>query len=101
MNFKIINEILKDTYLLTNEFTKKPKYLQFVTREDVHQMDGSESQGDYNEYFIVWEIKDPNFKDIFLKVTIQTDSYGDNEFVYGIEFTKATKKTVLSYEPIN
>ena len=99
MDYKKLNEILSQSYLLTNEFSQKPKYLEFTEKLVGHHMDGNESQGDYNEYFTIWKIKDPEFGEgMFIKATVHTDSYGDNEFVKGIEFVKGKSKTVTIYE---
>ena len=66
-----------------------------------HQGLGSygESQGEYNETFIFYKHKDFP-ENIFLRETIETDSYGDNEYTASITFVEGKEKTVTIYEPL-
>jgi hypothetical protein len=61
--------------------------------------DGEGNQGEYNEKFIFY--KHPEFPEgIFLRETINSDSYGYNESIVKVEFVEGKEKTVTVYEPI-
>lgn len=56
-------------------------------------------QSEYNEKFIFY--RHPRLPEgVFMKETWQSDSYGSNEAVTGIEFVKGKEKTITIYEPI-
>lgn len=61
--------------------------------------DFEESQGSSDTRYEVYKI--PAFPDIFIRLTIETDSYGDNSYVGGFEFVKPTQKTIQTFEPLN
>ena len=67
-----------------------------------HQGLGSygESQGEYNETFIFYKHQDFP-ENIFLKETIETDSYGSNEHTSNITFVEGKEKTITIFEPVN
>ena len=58
------------------------------------------SQGEYNEKFIFYKHKD--FPEgVFLRETLQTDSYGDNESIVEVKFVEGKEKIVTIFEPVN
>ena len=59
-----------------------------------------ESQGEYNETFIFYKHIDFP-ENIFLRETINTDSYGSNEHITNINFVEEKEKTITIFEPIN
>ncbi len=38
--------------------------------------------------------------DVFVKIRIKTDSYGENESIVGIQFVKPVVKSVTDYEKV-
>jgi len=54
-------------------------------------------QGEYDEFDEIY--KSP-IDGIFIKLRVQTDSYGNNENVVGIEFVQAKQKVVDTYENV-
>lgn len=53
------------------------------------------SQGDHNT---IEEVYDIGLGDFCLKLTLHSDSYGNDEFVIGIKIVKPVKKEVIVYE---
>ena len=53
-------------------------------------------QGEYNEYHEIYSIK--SLPGLFIKVTYNTDSYGDSERITGTKFVKKVKKEVNIYD---
>lgn len=92
ISIKVLNELLSNS--------TKRKYR--VTIEKGHQgvSEGEGYQGEYNETFELY--KHPELpENIFLKITMRTDSYGDNDFIHEIQFVEGREKTIIVYEPIN
>lgn len=90
MDYKKLNEKLKSL----NEI----RYGSIVSRQVISNVDPDHpSQGKEGEEVEVYDIGLPD--GMFLMLTINTDSYGDNERVSGIQFVKAKEKKVLVYEP--
>jgi len=50
---------------------------------------------EYNEFFDVYPTSTPDY---FVKVTIQTDSYGEDQKIRGIKIVKGKEKTITVYE---
>ena len=81
-----LNPILKDLRKLRrgqSEFTQVVK-----------QIDGEE-EGEEGKSYEVFKIGD-----VYVKLEITTDSYGDNEQITGIEFVKPIVKQVTDFESI-
>jgi hypothetical protein len=55
--------------------------------------------GEQGESSIYHEVY-PFDSEVFIKLTINTDSYGYNEFINGVQFVKPIQKTVTSFESI-
>ena len=91
IKIKVLNELLS--------VDKKHKYR--VTSLNGHQgiEDYEGSQGDYNETFEFYQHPDMP-KNLFLKITMRTDSYGDNDFIHELQFVEGKEKTITVYEPI-
>ena len=85
MNLTQINEILKDFYTLRR---MKAIEVEVVNAGE----DGAEGLS-YEVY------KLPN-SDIYVKLRITTDSYGDEKQVAGIEFVEPIQKTVTQFKSI-
>jgi len=97
VSIKTINELLEDIH--KSSYVKK----YFINKQDGHKgvLDGSDgSQGEYNEYFEFYQHPSLN-ENVFLRVTFNTDSYGDNESISSIQFVEGKAKTITVYEPIN
>jgi len=62
--------------------------------------DSEGNQGEYNEKFIFYKHKD--FPEgVFLRETLQTDSYGDYESIVEVMFVEGKEKTITIFEPVN
>ena len=57
-------------------------------------------EGEQGVEGLKYEIYQLPFDDLFLKIEIRTDSYGDNERVESIQFAIASEKVVKVYDPI-
>lgn len=83
-----------------NEFFKnKEKYLvkTLEGHQGVIHYDGT--QGEYNETYKFY--KHGSFpKNVFLRETVVTDSYGEGEFTTLFQFVEGKEKTIITYEPI-
>jgi len=89
MNYKILNEALKDLCKLRRgktEFT-----------EVINEIDG---EGDQGEEGLSYEVYKLSGTDIYIKLEVRTDSYGDNESITGIQFVQPTEKLVKVFETI-
>lgn len=81
MNYKKINDKLKNLALI-----RSGKAIYEKTKGDEY---GSETV----------EVYDIGLEDgLFVRFTVTSDSYGENEAVSGVEFVKAQKKEVVIYE---
>lgn len=92
MDYKVINEALSNIdNLRTSKKFKK------VVDSTVDNLKGGESQGEYNE---ITEVYSLGVSDIHIKLILRTDSYGYNEFVYGVQIVKPVIKQVTDFEAI-
>jgi len=98
MNISVekLNKIFKEIQFFPNN-----KELKYLERQEGHKgvpeaVEGY--QGEYNEYSEIYKINE--FDDLFLKVTYNTDSYGENDFVVSIQFAKPKQVNKTIYEPI-
>ena len=93
MNYKLINESLKDLEELRYNKSKR------IKKEIINEVAGdSSTQG---EEGLAYEFYEIGLADNFiLKMTITTDSYGEDESITGIEFVKPIKKQVTVFEAI-
>lgn len=92
IEIELLNKIL-------GSINKSNKELVFVEKILGHQgvpngYDGM--QGEYNEYHEIYSIK--SLPGLFIKVTYNTDSYGDSERITGTKFVKKVKKEVNIYD---
>lgn len=75
------------------------KELSFVDKILGHQgiPSGYEGmQGEYNEYHEIYSIR--SLPELFIKVTYNTNSYGDSERITSTKFVKKVKKEVNIYD---
>ena len=93
MNYKLINEALKDISLLR---WKHPKFNK-VSDSKIDNLRGGESQGEYDELIEVYSLGEA---DLHLKLVLRTDSYGDNEYVHSIQIVKPIVKQVTDFESV-
>lgn len=92
-------EIKQLNKVLANLQSPDPKVLKLVKTENGHQgvpSDYEGNQGEYNEFFSVYEIIGNN--EYFLKITFNAGSYGNGGFPVSAAFVKPTKKEVTVYE---
>lgn len=92
ISLKALNELLSDN--------TRSKFL--LNEKDGHKGvpdSGDGNQGEYNERFEFY--KHPELpENIFLQITYQSDSYGDNEAIHEMKFVEGKAKTVTIYEPV-
>jgi hypothetical protein len=91
MNYKLLNEALSDISTLRRG-TKYPKVLE----SKIDNLQGSSSQGEYDEYIEVYSLGD----NIYIKLVLITDSYGDNETLNSIQLVKPIERLVTDFEII-
>lgn len=91
MDYKLLNK------LLANLHHPDTTVLRFVERRSVHEgiEDGQSEQDEYNSYIRVYEIIGE--ADLFLMIEWRTDSYGDNDFIYSIQFVKPKEVKKVEY----
>lgn len=92
MEYKEINELLSNLNKLRNGRNKVGE--EVVKKIDTNHPEQDEEGLSYEIYSLPFD------KEHFLRLTITTNSYGEDEQITGIEFVKPTKKTVTSYEPV-
>lgn len=92
MNYKKINEVLKDLngWNLSKKYTKVSENVP----EDFSQ---EKSQGDTSVKSIVYKL---DFDDLYLRVDIESDSYGEGETLTSVQFVKPVQKTITDFEAI-
>jgi hypothetical protein len=95
-------ELEKLNKVLANLQYPDRSILQFVERKDIHMgvsenSYGSEGvQGEEDSYYNIYKILSED--NLFLKIEIYTDSYGNGEAVRGAQIVKGVKKTVTIFE---
>jgi hypothetical protein len=96
-------EDLTISLLALNELLDEKKKSKYRVSEEkghigiLEHYDGM--QGEYNETFRFY--KHPALPaSIFMKETWQTDSYGDNDHLVGVQFVQGVPKTITVYEPL-
>lgn len=86
---------------LQDLFKNKNKY--FLNEKSGYKgvADNSDgTQGEYNEYFKFY--KHPGLpKNVFMRETYHTDSYGDNDSLVNIDFVEGKVKQITVFESIN
>lgn len=101
MEYKKINELLKD---LSN--AENNPNLEFIKREDIHLgvsgdsygNDGEGVQGEEDNYFMIYKIKDED--NLYLKIEMFTDSYGYNEAPRGAIIVEGKDIKVTEFEKV-
>jgi len=91
VDYKKLNEV----FSILNSYSLGRRYRQVASDED-SKYGGSLDQGEMAEKWSVFDIGDPD--GYFLKITEQTNSYGEERGVSKIEFVKGKEKTVITYE---
>jgi hypothetical protein len=86
MDYTKLNKILRDLPALRrgNLLTK-------------HVIKAIDPDGEQGEDGISYEVYQISGTDIFVKLEIHTDSYGDNEHVFGIQFVQPVEKKITDY----
>lgn len=69
-----------------------------ISTQVVKKIDEEGEQGESGLSYEIYPFKPE--ENIFIKLTINTDSYGYNEFVNGIQFVSAVEKLQTVYEKI-
>ena len=90
MNYQLLNKYLKNfNYLRNGNTLIKKQIIRDISREG--------SQGDSNLSYEIYKLPET---EVYIKLEINSDSYGDNEFVAGVEFVKPVEKVVTRFETI-
>lgn len=92
MDYKQINEALGN--LINFRYKNRSKLIEKIVEKEINS-----EYGEQGESSIFHEVY-PFNNEVFIKLTINTDSYGYNEFINGVQFVKPIQKTVTSFEPI-
>jgi len=92
MDYNRLNKLLEDLQVFRH--TNRTKLVERITLKEVDKDYGS--QGDTSVYHEVY----PFDGEMFIRLTINTDSYGYNEFINGIQFVKPIQKTVTMFETL-
>lgn len=96
MNLKLLSEALSSIYNLRHNAATKKKFPK-VSSHLEDNLKGEERQGVSNVITEIYEIeKDTSY----IKLLLETDSYGYGETVTGIEFVKPVEKLVTQFEKI-
>ena len=97
-------ELEKVNLILSDLKDGKKEYLDFVEKQKGYMGVSGNSysddgvQGEYDQYFNIYKIKSET--DLFLKVEYNTDSYGSNDSIVGVQFVKPKEVKVTDYESI-
>jgi hypothetical protein len=91
MDYSKVNKMLDNLLALRNQ---KP-YQKDVLKE-IKNPDGE--QGEEGLTYEFYEVKGE--ENLFIRLTITTDSYGDNESIQGVQFVRPKEKTVTVFETI-
>lgn len=94
MDYKNFNKYLKDLWSLRNG---KFKDVTLTDEEVISETDGS-IQGVEGLIFEVYKLP---FDELYIRLKICTDSYGENEAIVGIEFVTPKKVEVTKFLPKN
>jgi hypothetical protein len=91
VSIKAFNEVMQN----------KRKYLTQQTQGHIGVPDDGEgNQGEYNEKFMFY--KHPEFPEgVFLKETLESDSYGSNDSIVKVEFVVGKEKQITIFESVN
>lgn len=93
MDYKLLNKVLKN-------LQSPSKDLEFITKQDIHigiRSDDDGVQGEENSYYNIYKLKG---EDLYISVEYYTDSYGNGDYIRGIQFVKETEKKIKSYNPL-
>lgn len=85
MSYQLINEALKDISSLRYSHKKFNRVTKEI-RED-----------EYNETTEVYSLGED---DLYIKIVLRSDSYGDNESVNSIQIVKPVVKQVTDFETV-
>lgn len=90
MKIEEVNEILSGLteYELSNKYSK-------ISESQPDNYYSEKYDGDNSEKIIIYRL---GIEDWHLKLTLRTDSYGDNEIVAGVRFVKPIIKQVTDFE---
>jgi hypothetical protein len=92
MDYNQLNKLFEDLHVFRH--TNRTKLVERITLKEIDKDYGS--QGDTSVYHEVY----PFDGEMFIRLTINTDSYGYNEFINGIQFVKPIQKTVTMFETL-
>lgn len=92
-NYSVINEALSDIPSLRYNHKKFKK----VSDQLIDNLRGREEQGEYNERIEVYSL---GVDDLHIKLSLRTDSYGDNESVTSIQIVRPIVKQVTDFEAV-
>jgi len=103
MDLKKINLVLANVSKIRrgqSRYNQVPEELVGITKVETKVQKEVNGEGEQGVEGVKFEIYELPFDNLFLKLEIRTDSYGDNERIEAIQFARATEKVVTVYEEI-
>ena len=97
MELQEINKILSFIPVMVNDYGQNP-YKKVLDKRDGNLQDSD--YGSQGESDTITRVYDLSKNDLFLKIELSTDSYGNNESVSKIEFVKPVVKQVTDFETV-
>lgn len=95
LDISLLNKYLSDL----DDFRYKNAKKRIHT-ETIKEIDPEGEQGESGLSFEIYPFPESQIADLYVKLRITTDSYGDNESVCGIEFVKPKEKLIQYFEKI-
>lgn len=89
MNYKLINEALKDIGAL--------RYNKRFTKVSTKTTQEGGYEGSYGEIIEIYELGED---DLHIKLVLRSDSYGENESIHSVQIVKPVVKTIQDFEVI-
>jgi hypothetical protein len=97
MEYQELNKLLKNLRNPSHN-NSDLSFIERITEHEISNSYGEGEQGGTSIYHDIYAMESD--KNVYLKITYNTDSYGSNEFPASIQFCKAKPKSVTEYEII-
>ena len=95
ISIKQFNDLFRDINALYQDWRELPKGIKLIERKTITECSGRrEDQGELGEEHIILDVG----QEYFLRIIVNTDSYGDREWVGSMEWVKGVPKQVTVYE---
>ena len=97
MDYKLINKALNEIASTGDSGLKLSTFVEQRTNHQGIPNDYDGYQGEYNSYYKIYKIKDI---DLYVSLEYRTNSYGEDDRMFNLNFVQPVKKEILTYEPI-